>query len=379
VTLVRTVLTVPSLAPEFGGPAGKARMLAEALQRAGHPTAVAGIGLGSSLTGVPAMGVFHGTPIPRRLAPLAALIAEADLVHILGYRDPLGTAAAWLARRHRRPYLIEPVGMHRRRLRSVRLKWAFDTLVGERLLLRASGVIATSRLEAGELIEDGVPPDRIRLRPNGIDPEELRAAAPRGALRERLGVAPRVPLVLALGRIAAKKGLLHLAQALARVPDVSGLVAGPDSGDGTLEALLQLRKRLGLEGRLVLASRGLWGEERAQALADADLFCLPSATENFGNAAAEAAAAGLPVVLSDRCGATEWLDDRATRVVPYGDVQALATALSDMLRDESAGRRARDAAPAISAALSWPQVAKRQAEIYSEFLDLRPAARPASR
>ena len=361
---LQIVITVPSLAPEFGGPAVKARQLCQELRLLGSRPTLITVGQAAGAIGLPGMGSFHGTPIPRRVAPLAAAVAQADVVHILGYRDPLGTVAAYLARRRRLPYVVEPVGMHRRRLRSGGLKSLYDGLLGRGVIRGAACVIATSRLEATELLDGRVPAERIQLRPNGVDLEDLLPLPPRGALRRRLGIPAHVPLVLALGRIARKKGLLDLARALAALDGIRALVVGPDAADGTLEALLEIRERLGLQSRLVVIPRGMWGEEKAQAFADADLFCLPSANENFGNAAAEAAACGLPVVLSDQCGAAEWLDPRATLVVPYAAPRALARALELALLKGSLTAPAREAAAGLARSLSWQELARRQLAIY---------------
>lgn len=357
---MRVLVTVPSLAPEYGGPAAKALQLRAALRSLG--TEVELVGCGEE--GLPVLMRFHGTPVPRKLGPLLRAVRRSDVVHVLGYRDPVGSAAALGARRARVPYVLEPVGMHRRRLRSLGLKGAFDATIGRAVVRGAAAVVATSDLEARELLADGVDPRRVHVRPNGVDVDGLLPLSPRGSLRRRLGIPPDAPLVLALGRITAKKGLLGLAQALERLPSVWALVAGPDDGDGTLQALLEARRRRSLDERLVLHG-GLWGSDKAQALADADAFCLPSATENFGNAAAEAAAVGLPVVVSDRCGVAEFLDPQASRVTPYGDVAALARAIREVTTP-GVRRAARLAASLVREALDWQTLAGRQLEIYRE-------------
>ncbi|HEV2033406.1 MAG TPA: glycosyltransferase [Candidatus Dormibacteraeota bacterium] len=346
----------------------KALGLAAALRTIGHPVTVIGVGSAPGCQGLPQLARFHGTPVPARLNSLARSIRAAQVIHTLGFRDPVGTAAALIARQTRVPYLLEPSGMHRRRLRSLRLKAVFDRLVGARMVAGASVIVATSKLEATELEEDGVMPERIRLRPNGIETEGLMPLPTRGALRRKLNFPPDAPVVLSLGRITAKKGLLDFARALARLTGIRGIVAGPDEGDGTLDRLLSERASLHLTERLAVLPQGLWGSDRAQAFADADAFCLPSATENFGNAALEAAAVGMPVVISDACGAIEWLEPQGTRVVPYADVDLLAEALRDVLENANVRRAAEAAAPRIRAALSWHAVATRQHEIYEELL-----------
>jgi glycosyltransferase involved in cell wall biosynthesis len=293
---------------------------------------------------------------------LARAVRGADVVHALGYRDPVCMVGCLAAGRARVPYVVEPVGTHRRRLRSVRLKWAFDGSIGRRALLGAGAVIATSALEAGELVDDGVDPDSVVVRPNGVDVDDVEPLPPRGSFRRRHGVPNDAQLVLSLGRIARKKGLVTFVEALARLPGVWGAVVGPDDGDGALDDLRGAIDRLGLR-RVIVDARGLWGAEKGEAFADSDAFCLSSATENFGNAPAEAAALGLPVVVSDRCGVAEFLDGEAHRVVPFGDMATLETAIDSLLQPGSRAA-AREASAALRSRLSWPEIAREQVAIY---------------
>jgi glycosyltransferase involved in cell wall biosynthesis len=344
--------------------------LAGALRDLGHEALVVGVGSGKGEAGVlalPLLGRFHGTPIPRGLGVLWQAMDGADIIHVLGYRDPVGTASALAARRRRIPYLLEPCGMHRRRLRSLGLKGAFDATFGRAVLGGAAAVVATSRMEAGELVQDGVPGGRVVVRPNGLDLEGINRLPGRGSFRRETGIPPDVPVVLHLGRIAAKKGLLDLSRALAVLPSVHGVMAGPDDGDGTLRQLMRLREELRLGRRLHVFPRGFWAEEKARLFADADSFVLPSATENFGNAAAEAAACGLPVVVSDRCGVAEFLPPEATRVVAYRDVGALVEGISWSVGSD-ARSAAESAASAVRERLDWPALARRQGEVYGRVV-----------
>jgi glycosyltransferase involved in cell wall biosynthesis len=105
-----------------------------------------------------------------------------------------------------------------------------------------------------------------------------------------------------------------------------------------------------------------------QAFADADAFCLPSATENFGNAAIEAAAIGIPVVITNTCGGAEWLDSQSSRIVPYGDVVLLAKAVREVLQESSTRAAAEASAPRLRQALDWDVVVRLQVEIYQEVM-----------
>ena len=187
------------------------------------------------------------------------------------------------------------------------------------------------------------------------------------SFRARLGVGAATPLVLCLGRLTRKKGLTQLVESVAGLPQVHVAIAGPDDGDGTLEAVKQTVTRHGLGDRVHLLPAGLWGAEKLQALADADLFCLYSMTENFGGAPAEAAACGVPVVVSDQCGVAEWLGD-GVEVVHFGDVAALATAIGCLFDDPRRRLMLAERGRAAARALSWEVVARQQARLYERVV-----------
>jgi len=360
---MRILLTVPSLAREFGGPAVKTLRMAEALRAHGHQVAVVGCGEAGGGVGLPTFGRFHSTPVPRRLAPLTRLARRADIVHVVGYRDPVGTAAALVASRAQVPVVLEPVGMLRPRSRSRSLKLMFDSTIGRKVVASATSIVATSRRERAELISCEVAPDRIRVRPNGIDVDELLPLPVPGAFRSALGIGDQ-PLVLAVARICSTKGLSQLVTAMAELPDAECVIAGPDERDGTLQELERLRRELDLGERLHVLVGGLWGREKAQALADADCFCMPSELESFGQGAAEAASVGLPVVLSSGCGVVEWLDAAASRVFTYGDIAGLSSALRDATGRSEARAAAVAAAPSTRRMLGWEEIAAAQERIY---------------
>jgi glycosyltransferase involved in cell wall biosynthesis len=254
-------------------------------------------------------------------------------------------------------------------VRSITVKRTFDAVVGRRMLRRAAGLVVTSTAEARRLSSFDRPFGKLLTRPVGIDPTSLLPLPTRGALRQRLRIPARAPLVLSLGRIARKKHLTHLVEAIEVIPEAFLLIAGPDSKDGELSSIRRAADRLGVRDRLVILSEGLWGADKAQALADSDAFCLPSENENFGVAPAEAAAAGLPVVISDRCGVGEWLDPTSSRVVGFGDLGALRSALREVLFDPRVQEAASEAAPAFRQRLTWTRIAADQLVFYEKIMD----------
>lgn len=364
---MRICLTMPWLERDAGGVAAKGMGLVRGLRSLGHEVAAVGCGAGDEESiGLPILAAFHTTPIPRSVRPLMHALNNVDVLHVLGYRDPVGTLAASVARRRRIPYLIEAEGMYQPIVRSFRLKRVFETVVGRRLIADAALMVATSELEASELLAAGVSEARIRIRPNGIDRESLLAPAPTG-IRARYLIPAKAPLVCSLGRISSKKGLPLLVEAIAAIPDTWCLIAGPDDGDGTVEKIAEVCEEFRVQDRIVVVVGGLWGTDKRAALRESDCFCLPSVSETSALATIEAAALSLPVVMSDRCGGAEWLGRDASLVVPFGDAghlrDAIVTALNPKMR-----KAAKENARSIQTSLDWVALARDQVRIYESVL-----------
>ena len=102
------------------------------------------------------------------------------------------------------------------------------------------------------------------------------------------------------------------------------------------EKMRNLIQSLQLTERIVLPG-ALYDNDKLAALAAAELFVLPSLSESFGNAAAEAVAAGVPVLLTNTCGIAPLIHERAGLAVPLG-VDSIANGLRVMM-DESERRR----------------------------------------
>jgi glycosyltransferase involved in cell wall biosynthesis len=150
---------------------------------------------------------------------------------------------------------------------------------------------------------------------------------------------------------------------VSRLPSAHLLIAGPDEGDGTLESINDVANRQGVSDRVHVEPRGLWGADRATALAEADVFCLASSYESFGTAAAEAAGVGVPVVLTEGCGVKDVLTHAI--VVPVDDVDALGAALRAAIGSRvGAGSEA----AAVRETLSWSTMAERQESINRALL-----------
>ncbi|RPK54701.1 putative glycosyltransferase EpsF [Streptomyces sp. ADI96-02] len=177
-----------------------------------------------------------------------------------------------------------------------------------------SATVAVSPTVAGRLRDWGVPADRIRLVPNGIDADRFRFEPERrAAVRAALGLPDGVFVVGGVGRLVPGKRFDVLVRAVAALPGARLLLAGDGPEAGRLRALAG---RLGAANRIRFL--GECGDGRGpvpgvpELLSAVDAFVSVSREESFGLAAVEALAAGLPVLH----GACPAIDDLPTAHAP---------------------------------------------------------------
>ncbi|HYL61427.1 MAG TPA: glycosyltransferase [Candidatus Methylomirabilis sp.] len=291
-----------------------------------------------------------------------------EIAHIFGLYDFLGPAVATECEKRNIPYVLEPIGMFVPIVRSLWLKRLYHRVYGKRLFNKASRIIATSEQESQELAGGGVTRGKIVLRRNGVERPESWPA--RGSFRQKLGIAEDEKLVLFLGRLSEKKSpdlLLRAFASLAKESSMGRLrliFAGPGEEEmrGRLE---QMAVELGVK-RSVEFTGGIFGEEKWAAYRDADVFVLPSQNENFGNTAAEAAAAGTPVVVTEQCGIAPLLANVAGIVAPH-EAGALAEAIRWVLSDSTLRERLVAGGREVVSRLGWELPIREMEILYSQL------------
>lgn len=194
-------------------------------------------------------------------------------------------------------------------------------LATERL---SAATIAVSAAVAQRLVAWGVPHDRVRVIPNGIDLYEWTFdPVLRRTTRARLGIPPNVPVVGAVGRLEPTKRFDTLIRAFAGLPDARLLLVG----DGSARAELQrLAAESGVADRVVFAGEAAHARGMFCAM---DVFASPSPDETFGMAVLEALASGLPTVYAS-CPPLEGAALSAARRVPSREPE-LRAALAEHL------------------------------------------------
>jgi glycosyltransferase involved in cell wall biosynthesis len=304
--------------------------------------------------------------IPTRLSDLRSEIGSADIVHCYGLYNLLCPAAAFLARRLTKPFVVEPMGMFTPRVRNMTLKRAYNAFFTRWMFRNAGAVVATSELEAEELRREGEG-SKVVVRQNGIDLREFANLPPRDAARERWKVREGDQLVVYIGRISAKKNIQELVQAFAKLsqPNTKLLIAGPVSEPAYYRLLEDAIRDTSMNNSIQLAP-AVYGEDLKSLLAAADLFVLPSLNENFGNAAGEAVAANVPVLITQTCGIAPVIHQRAGLAIPVGIeplIEGMRKMLDPDIKDHMTASREK-----VKRDLSWETPLRTTEELYAAIV-----------
>jgi len=214
--------------------------------------------------------------------------------------------------------------------------------VERRLHRRMDALVGNSRAVVQDLLDEGAPPDRVRLIYNGVDAGRFAAGEVRierrCALRTELGLPDDRVVLTCVANLFPYKGHADLLDALALLgagfaARATLLLVGRDAG--ARAALEAQAARLGLSASVrFLGERG----DVPDLLVASDIGVLASHEEGFSNAVLEGMAAGLPMVVSDVGGNAEAVTDgECGHVVPARAPAVLAQALADLIGD--VGRR----------------------------------------
>lgn len=257
-------------------------------------------------------------------------------------------------------------------------KALFYTAVERAYRRSASGYIFVSSHERELYVRRKlVPPERAVVIHNSVDPTEYedvnqRQPALRRAVRERIGVPDDAVLATFVGRIDPQKGLDYLVaaapRALAAAPSLHFAIAG----DGEQRALLAAAAEREAPGRFRFL--GFLNRPAVfELLAASDFFVLPSRFETFPYATLEAAAVGLPCLVTDVGGNTEAVQDGENGlVVPPGDVAGLAEALAELAIDPDRRAAMSVRARAVAARFSAGRMVAATGAVYDAVLSGTP-------
>jgi glycogen(starch) synthase len=257
--------------------------------------------------------VYYAAVVDSTLAPL---LADADVVHVLG-GEVMAVAAVRSARRLGKPVAITPFAHPG--------EWGLDS-GSIRAYREADVVVATTQADAEVYRGIGVAPERLEIvglpvpaaSPDERSPQVAKTAA------ERVEEAADGPLVVFLGARRPTKGVELLLDAAPLVwrghPRARFAFVGPGAP-------------LAREDERLLDVGPVSDAERTRWLARADLLCLPSISESFGLVVPEAWSQSTPVVVSDIPVLRELVGDSGGGLLTARNPVAIAEAISSLLDD----------------------------------------------
>ena len=241
---------------------------------------------------------------------------------------------------------------------------------------RQSHLIACSAAVKEDLIEKGIPAERISVMHYPVDPSDLRATRSSAEVRAELGASKDTPVVGTFAHLSPKKGYRELIRAAELVLNCMPTAQFWCFGEGPLRPELeQTARELGIADRFKLLGFRRDVLDLMQAI---DVMCLPSHREPFGLVYVEAALAGKPVIACDAGGAPEIVSHGETGLLvppPPDNITAIADALFTLLDNgklaTAMGRQGRELA---LDRFGWPGYLKRLRELYDSVLQISPGA-----
>ena len=392
---MRILHLIATLNRESGGPAQACVEMAAAVARRGHevsiyttnwkeggvedvPTDRPVVRDGFSIRYFPVHAPRFWKPSLAMARALSRDMAGFDVVHLHSiylFHDLVG---GHYARRHGVPYIVRPHGMldpyirahHRAR------KWLMEVAFQNRVLRHATAIHYTSDIEReiSTPFAGGAAPKVVPL---GVDLSGFDALPSPDIFHQRFPETRGKTIVLFLSRLHFKKGLHLLVPAFAELaagdPSLHLVIAGPD--DGMQSQCQAWAARDGVADRVTFTGM-LRGADKLSAFAAARLFALPSYSENFGIAAVEAMAAGLPVVVSDQVNIWRELQAGGGAAVIACDRGQLVTAMTPLLADpEAAAEMGRRARATVDRLYRWDSVAAALETMYRDAASTRATPR----
>ena len=371
---MRVLLAVPSIRASFGGPAVTVSGLARALIDAGVTVGLTTLETDEDTQwraqGVRAVTVGEG----RGMSEISVLVRRffdghpPDVIHDNGLWLLFHHSVASCANKMGMPRILSVRGMLTPwALRHHGLRKRIAWLAYQRRDLDSACVVhATSENEAQEIHDLGLRLP-IAVVPNGVEMPQIVPLMDEYRPQRTL---------LFLSRLHPKKGLLMLVKAwsIARPTGWRVVIAGPDEG-GHERTVKAAARKAGVAEDFDFVGPA-YGAHRERLYASADLFMLPTHSENFGMVVAEALARGIPVITTrgapwrileeNRCG---WWTEIGAE--PLAEALRKATALTDEER-RAMGFRGRQL---IADRYAWSRVAEQMQGVYSWVLGDAP--RPA--
>ncbi|MDB4117779.1 glycosyltransferase, partial [Amylibacter sp.] len=228
---------------------------------------------------------------------------------------------------------------------------------------------ATAEQEKGEILSI-YPCSNVSIVPNGIEFEKFQNSTDLSSKEymEKFTGRECSPgnVIVSMGRLEKKKGfdiLINSFQEVLKLSPISVLlIAGPDQGE--MKNLVDQIERLKLEDSVFLIG-AISGQDKIDFLANANLFCLPSHNENFGNVYVESLAAGTPIVTSTN---TPWSEVEKADCGKWvsNSIENTSQAILEMLEKDR--MKMRFNSRALAEIYAWENIATQFKDLFEKVI-----------
>jgi glycosyltransferase involved in cell wall biosynthesis len=263
----------------------------------------------------------------------------------MGY--PLGIYAVDFFRNNKIPCVLRCCGEDIQKYPEIdygyRLDSKIDSLVKDKYPL-FNGFVALTPDVREEYEKLGIPREKIRIIPNGVDSAKfarIKSSINKAGVKRKYGFSADKPLLLTVGRYHPKKGF-DLIPEIAKILDCGNMkfewaVVGKGCGglDEKIPSSAKYRiKTIENFARSGGTSFSLPSDELVELYCAADIFVLPTLIETFGMVLVEAMAAGLPIVTTNALGVRDVIDDGINGLkVPVKNPGAVANMVSSIMKN----------------------------------------------
>lgn len=391
---MKVLHVIPSISPALGGPTQVVLNLVKALRECGVDAEIATTNdNGSQLLDVPLNQRIEYEQVPtwffpRFSPPMKEFIFSAALTrwlwqHLRDY-DTIdthylfsyaSTCAGAIARLQGIPYTVRTIGqLTPWALTQSQLKKRIYTFLIERHNLNCAAAIhCTSAGEVEDVRNFGIQTPSIIL-PLGVN-QPIDVPEAKQKLQNVYGISATTPVVLFLSRLHPKKRPDLLLQALSQLADRNYkfhlILAGSGESD-YLSYLTNLVSSLRLTSRTSIPGF-VTGQDKDLLLQAADIFVLPSFSENFGIAVAEAMATGLPVIVTPDVQISPEIAAESAGLVVEGEVEPLVGAIAQLLTSpELRHQLGENGKRLVSRRYSWNAIAQNLTSVYTTIIKGEP-------
>ncbi len=259
-----------------------------------------------------------------------------------------------------------PLSARERITAAIRRLWFLRLERRALLRCRGSAFAVSAGLKAELCRAHGVPPSEVGVAHNGVDTSAFNPAvrSKRATVRERLGLGQAAPVAIFVGGRWTEKGVAVAIRAVAACKRWHLLVVGADDQEARFRELAQ---RLGASGRVHFLGHR---RDVPELYGAADCLVYPSLHEPFGLAVIEAAACGLPVLISETVYAREVLEGDGCFVLPR-EPEAFAAVLRKLEASPQWARQLGDRIAQRAARCTWDRQAEILERAFIEWVEQR--------